>query len=95
MIDCTANMGTTVYNIPYLLKLSRNVDLERLKSALEQTIEAHPYLKVQLFMDEDGEIRQRRDDTLPAKVTIKDDLDMEQLVRPYGLFQEPLYRFEI
>lgn len=95
LIDCTANMGTTVYNIPYLLKLSQNVDLERLKSALEQTIEAHPYLKVQLFMDEDGEIRQRRNDTLPAKVTIKDDLDMEQLVRPYGLFQEPLYRFEI
>lgn len=95
LIDCTANMGTTVYNIPYLLKLSSNIDIYRLKSAVEQTICAHPYLKVQLFMDEDGEIRQRRDDTLPAEVSIKDDMDMENLVRPYGLFNEPLYRFEI
>ena len=94
-IDCTANMGTTVYNIPYLLKLSENIDIDRLKSAVEQTIQAHPYLKVQLFMDDEGEIRQRRDDSLPAEVTIKDDMDMEQLVRPYGLFNEPLYRFEI
>lgn len=94
-IDCTANMGTTVYNIPYLLKLSRNIDIYKLKNAVEQTIQAHPYLKVQLFMDENGEIRQRRDDSLPAEVTIKDDMNMEQLVRPYGLFNEPLYRFEI
>lgn len=94
-IDCTANMGTTVYNIPYLLKLGDRVDIMRLKGAVEQTIQAHPYLKVQLFMDDDGEIRQRRDDTLPAQVTVRDDLDMDQLVRPYGLFNEPLYRFEI
>lgn len=94
-IDCTANMGTTVYNIPYLLKLNEKIDIDRLKSAVEQTIQAHPYLKVQLFMDEDGEIRQRRDDTLPAEITIKDDIDIEHLVRPYGLFHESLYRFEI
>ena len=94
-VDCTANMGTTVYNIPYLLKLGDKIDIMRLKSAVEQTIQAHPYLKVQLFMDEAGEIRQRRDDTLAPQVAIRDDLDMDQLVRPYGLFNEPLYRFEI
>ena len=94
-IDCTANMGTTVYNIPYLLKLSDKVDLDRLKEAVEQVIEVHPYLKVQLFMDEEGEIRQRRNDALPPKVDIIDDMDLDQLVRPYGLFGEPLYRFEI
>ena len=94
-IDCTANMGTTVYNIPYLLKIDSKVDIMRLKNAVEQTIEAHPYLKVQLFMDEGGEIRQRRDDSLPSEVKILDEMDMEHLVRPYGLFNEPLYRFEI
>ncbi|MCH5187399.1 MAG: amino acid adenylation domain-containing protein, partial [Oscillospiraceae bacterium] len=61
-IDCTANMGTTVYNIPYLFKLDQTVDLGKLKNAIERTVDAHPYLKVQLFMDEDGEIRQRRND---------------------------------
>ena len=94
-IDCTANMGTTVYNIPYLLKLSDKIDIMRLKTAVEQTIQAHPYLKVQLFMDDEGEIRQRRDDSLPPEVKILNEMDMEHLVRPYGLFNEPLYRFEI
>lgn len=94
-IDCTANMGTTIYNIPYLLKLSDKIDIDRLKEAVRQTIEAHPYLKVQLFLNDDGEAKQRRNDDLPANVEIVEGLDMENLVRPYGLFGEPLYRFEI
>ncbi|MCH5210846.1 MAG: amino acid adenylation domain-containing protein, partial [Oscillospiraceae bacterium] len=94
-IDCTANMGTTVYNIPYLFKLDTKVDLQKLKDAIEQTVAAHPYLKVQLFMDEDGEIRQRRNDDLPFEVEIISDMDKETLVRPFGLFNEQLFRIEI
>ena len=94
-IDCTANMGTTVYNIPYLFRLDPNVDLEKLKGAIEQTVAAHPYLKVQLFMDEDGEIRQRRNDDLPYETEIISGMDKEALVRPFGLFNERLFRIEI
>lgn len=94
-IDCTANMGTTVYNIPYLFKLDPRVDLKKLKNAIEQTVEAHPYLKVQLFMDEDGEIRQRRGDELPYETEIISGMDINTLVRPFGLFNERLFRFEI
>ncbi|MCI8372641.1 MAG: amino acid adenylation domain-containing protein [Lachnospiraceae bacterium] len=94
-IDCTANMGTTIYNIPYLLKLDGSVDLGRLKEAAEQAVNAHPYLKVQLFLDDGGEARQRRMDDLPANVQFVEGLDMDTLVRPYGLFGEPLYRIEI
>lgn len=94
-VDCTANMGTTVYNIPYLFRLSPRIDLIRLKEAIEQTVEVHPYLKVQLFMDEDGEIRQRRNDHLEYTTEIIDGMDREKLVRPFPLFQEPLFRFEI
>lgn len=94
-VDCMANMGTTVYNIPYLFRLSPRIDLIRLKDAVEKTVAAHPYLKVQLFMDEDGEIRQRRMDTLRYTAEIIDGMDREKLVRPFGLFQEPLFRFEI
>ena len=88
-------MGTTVYNIPYLFKLDEKVDLEKLKTAIEQTVEAHPYLKVQLFMDEDGEIRQRRNDDLPYEAEIISGMDTKTLVRPFGLFNEQLFRFEI
>lgn len=94
-VDCTANMGTTVYNIPYLFWLSSKIDLIRLKEAVEQTVEVHPYLKVQLFMDEDGEIRQRRNDHLEYATEIIDGMDREKLVRPFPLFHEPLFRFEI
>mgnify|MGYP002224060376 CR=1 FL=1 len=44
-IECTANMGSTIYNIPYLLKLDNKVDLDRLAEAIDSTVEAHPYLK--------------------------------------------------
>lgn len=46
-------------------------------------------------MDEDGEIRQRRNDHLEYTTEIIDGMDREKLVRPFPLFQEPLFRFEI
>ena len=76
-------------------KLDPKVDLERLKNAVDRTVEAHSYLKVQLFMDEDGEIRQRRNDDLPYHTEIITGMDKSALVRPFGLFNEPLFRFEI
>ena len=50
-IECTANMGSTIYNIPYLLKLDKKVDLDKLATAIDSTVEAHPYLKTKLFME--------------------------------------------
>ena len=69
-IECTANMGSTIYNIPYLLKLDKKVDLEKLAEAIDSTIEAHPYLKTRLFMDENGDVLQKRDDSLSCKTQI-------------------------
>jgi amino acid adenylation domain-containing protein len=94
-IDSTANMGTTVYNIPYLFKLDSEVDLQRLKSAVEKTVEAHPYLKVQLFMNDNGDICQKRNDNLHYEAEMVDGLDLENIVRPFNLFNEWLFRFEI
>ena len=94
-IECTANMGTTIYNIPYLLKLDKRVDLERLACAIDSTVKAHSYLKTRLFMDENGDVLQRRDDDLPCKTQIFNGMNRETLVRPYMLFNEQLFRFEI
>ena len=94
-IECTANMGTTIYNIPYLFKLDRKVDLDKLAKAIDSTVEAHPYLKTNLFMDENGDVLQKRDDDLEYKTQIIDGMDKETLVRPYMLFNEQLFRFEI
>ncbi len=94
-IDCTANMGTTVYNLPFLFKLSPKIDLLKLKSAIESVIEAHKYLKVRLFMDKDGEIKQRRNDDEKVRINIIDGMDINKLVKPFNLFGERLARFAI
>ena len=94
-IECTANMGTTIYNIPYLLKLDKRVDLERLACAIDSTVKAHSYLKTRLFMDENGDVLQRRNDDLPCRTQIFNGMNRETLVRPYMLFNEQLFRFEI
>ncbi len=88
-------MGTTVYNLPFLFKLSPNIDLLKLKSAIEATIEAHKYLKVTLFMDKDGEIKQKRHDDEKFTVDIINGMDETKLVKPFNLFGERLARFEI
>ena len=96
LVESIANPGSTVYNIPYLFKLSPKVELPRLKAALEQTIQAHPYLKMQLFVQEDGEIRVCRDDPKqPVAELIETDKLPEPLVTPFELFMNRLYRMRI
>ena len=94
-IECTANMGSTIYNIPYLLKLDKKVDLDKLAEAIDSTVVAHPYLKTRLFMSDEGEVLQKRDDALTYKTQIINGMNRETLVRPYMLFNEQLFRFEI
>lgn len=96
LVESVANPGSTVYNIPYLFQLSPRVELPRLKAALEQTIQAHPYLKMQLFVREDGEIRVCRDDPKPPEAElIETDRLPEPLVTPFELFNSRLYRMRI
>ena len=93
--DSAANPGSTVYNIPTLFELDDRVDIFRLKDAVETAVQAHPYLKMQLATDSHGEVCQRRDDALPAEVLVLDGLNQHSLVRPFALYGQPLYRFEI
>ena len=94
-IECTANMGSTIYNIPYLLKLDKKVDLDKLAEAIDSTVAAHPYLKTRLFMSDEGEVLQKRNDAFTYKTQIINGMNRETLVRPYMLFNEQLFRFEI
>lgn len=93
--DSAANPGSTVYNIPTLFELDDRVDIFRLKDAVEAAVQVHPYLKMQLTTDSQGEVYQRRNDALPAEVLILDGLNQDTLVRPFALYDQPLYRFEI
>ncbi len=94
-VECAANPGSTIYNIPFLFRLDEKVELPRLKKAAEEAVAAHPYIKTTLFMDEKGDIRQKRNDNAPFHVEIKDRLSREELVRPYQLLEGRLFRIEL
>ena len=94
-VECVSKVNSTNYNIPYLFKLDKKLDLNKLKEALIKVIDAHPYLKTILSMNKDGEIVASRKET-PSVVTIKkEEIDISKLVRPFSILGDSLYRIEI
>lgn len=97
-IECSSNPDSVLYNIPVLLKLSDNVDTQKLVIAAETAIDAHPYVKTTLFADNQGNIRARRNDNDKpiadyVKCTVLPASD--ELVKPFRLLQDRLYRIKI
>ncbi|MBR0289589.1 MAG: hypothetical protein IJQ82_11480, partial [Selenomonadaceae bacterium] len=97
-VECVANPNTTIYNIPYLYRLGKSVDIERLQAAVKSAIDAHPYLKTTLAMNNAGDIRACRHDDFDSVVEILrvDKLPpVNEIVKPYELLDKPLYRVKI
>ncbi len=97
-VECVANLNTTIYNIPSFYRLDKSVDAARLQTALKATIDAHPYLKMILSMDNAGEIRAQRNDAAEAIVGLhylEKIPPASELVKPFELFNKPLYRADI
>ena len=78
-------------NDPFLFKLTDDIDLERMKNAVNKVLEHHPALCTKLIMDEDGEYRQVYDAALFKPVTVTDLTEQEfdtlkgTLVKPFAL----------
>lgn len=97
-VESIARPDTTVYNIPLLIRLGESVDTARLEAAVKTALDAHPYVKVTLESDGNGEITARRNDSAEITVTrmSADELPSAgTLVLPFTLIGEPLYRIEI
>lgn len=58
-IEAGMDEHTVKYNIPVLFRLSDEIDLNRLKAALETAIKAHPQMQTELYSDANGDVRQR------------------------------------
>ncbi|MER2182164.1 MAG: amino acid adenylation domain-containing protein [Clostridia bacterium] len=95
-VECLAHPESTVYNIPLLLKLDPSVDPKRLKAALTQTIDAHPFLKARLTAGANGEILMLRNDNAVIDIETLEKSALPEgfagLVRPFRLTEEPLIR---
>ena len=100
LIDWERNRDALQYNVSLVNKIKPETDLKRLREALGATVAAHPALSAR-FVNRNGDIMQQRQE--PGEVLVEElELDheptredMQRLVRPFDLFNEPLYRFII
>ena len=94
--DCMKNPESLAYNLPKRMKFDKNIDPERLKRAIINAIDKHPYLKTRIVM-KDGQIYQKRQDEIEIDdlVEIKTESNINEFVRPFNLEKEQLFRFQI
>lgn len=97
-IEEMSTPGTTKYNIPLLIKLDKLIEPERLKNAIIECVNDHPYMKATLTVASDGSVRAKRADDAPVMVTIEkseETIDKSVLIEPFTMIDSPLYRFKI
>ena len=100
-VECMSQQGNTLYNNAILFKLADDIDTNRLARACEAVVEAHPYIKTRLFVDEEGHPRQRRNDDEPYHQQVESMSETEfmklksQLEQPFHLLNDQLFRIRI
>lgn len=100
LIDWERNREALQYNVAQAIKIKPDTDIERLKEALAVAVKAHPALGAR-FVSRNGDIMQQR--TQPENILVEEMTidhtptreEMQKLVRPFDLFNDPLYRFTI
>ena len=94
--------NNTTSNVPFLYKMDPDIDVDKLKKAVEQLFEIHPILKGSISMYEDKGLAMYRDDKKEINIPIYELTKQEwsetkaQLVRPFAYGKDdPLYRIGI
>jgi amino acid adenylation domain-containing protein/thioester reductase-like protein len=78
------NPESNLYNLSYLLKISKKIDLERLREAILKTLDAHPYSYCRVKVNEEGNGVQYIDDAEGFQIDIEEVADIET-VKPHLL----------
>ncbi len=94
--------GNTTGNLPFLFKLDKSVDLDRLKKSIEQVFEVHPELKNIIQPGSTGALENFRDDNREIDIQIVKVSDDEwrgiqgNLITPYMFgANDPIYHAAI
>lgn len=99
--ECKQNPDVIKYTMPTTVRFDSDVDANKLKQAVIDTIEAYPYLKTRI-VNHDGELKQKRcdDATIDDIEIVKlDSISDEDIVRndvgPIPIEDSQLFRFKI
>lgn len=93
--------GEAVYNNPILLRLGDGIDMEKLRAACEAVVAAHPFIKLKLSTDENGDPVQLRNESAVYSQTVEKLTEEEftkitpTLMQPFRLLSDDLYRIRL
>lgn len=92
---------STMFNLGGLLRFEKCVDAERLASAINQVIDAHPALNTSFEFDLEGDVIQRYTPELAEKVVVEriseKELDQikDELIQPFKIIHVCLHRCRV
>ncbi len=97
--ECMQNPEKNLYLISILYKISKDIDLERLREAIVKAADVHPTFYTRIRLNDEGVAEQYTDKTSPLDIRIDSVADIEaekpQLRQPTALIGGPLLRFRL
>ncbi len=88
--------GDCAYNLPFLVTLPQDADLDRMEEAVRTAVDAHPCLKTAFAIDENGDVyKYRRDEAVQIERVQTDSFEPYDYVSKFDLHNDRLYRFYI
>ena len=100
--ECIQSAGEIKYTIPTTVRLSSDIDADKLKEAVIKAVDAHPYLKTRIVINDEGELKQKRcDDVAIDEIeivemdSISDEYMIENDVKAFNFDGEQLFRVKI
>ena len=100
--ECMQNPDEIRYTMPTVIRFESDVDANRLKDAVIETVEAHPYIKTRIITTDDGSLKQERKDGVEIDEieivevdSISDDEIIKNDVKAFALGDNQLFRFKI
>ena len=97
--ECIAHQGEVCYNLPYLYVLDGSLDEEKLKTAVETAVAAHPTLFTRIELNEQGDPVQTIDDSETFSLQVEQIVDIEvekqRLVVPFDIYNDRLFHIRL
>ena len=87
---------TTKYNLPSLLPLGENIDVDIIRKCINEFANKHPGIFTIVRKDDEGNFyKECLKEEIEVPLIEVDKIDKKALVREFNIFDSRLYRFEL